>query len=64
MTKQREFERRVHDSGPPNGCVDRRCTGDYRKVGIFSTSFDEFESIVISLGFRYKNPVDFRHLPN
>ena len=53
MFQKRGRDRRVKESGPTKGSLERRNIAERRKIEITESSYDEFEILMSALGFRH-----------
>ena len=58
MVHRRANDRRSRDSGPPNGCQERRYLAERRRMSVSDASLAEFETLMSALGFRNNRPGD------
>ena len=61
MTSSMKTEPINRDQSLPTGLSSYGAISDYPKMGEFSTSFDEFESLMSALGYRQPMPIELRN---
>lgn len=61
MTNRNENEPVIRDQNVTNTHPALARTGEHRELGAFSTSFDEFESLMSALGYRHPISADLWH---
>jgi len=52
MFQKRGSDRRVNESEPSDGFMERRQIAERRRIGISESPYDEFEILMSALGFR------------
>ena len=60
MTNRNEKEQAIRDENAASALPAHTRMGEYRELGAFSTSFDEFESLMSSLGYRRSVSADLQ----